>query len=66
MSTMNSLDESPRSTHSRSGFWAAFSSQDRRRLLEDDLQAGKTVSFILASIVVLGTVMMIVTVLLAI
>jgi hypothetical protein len=43
-----------------------FSAQDRRQLLSDDLEAGKNVSRILLSIVALGTLMMIATVLLVI
>lgn len=40
-----------------------FTTEDRLRLLDDDLEAGRNVSRILASIVVMGTLMMIGTVL---
>mgnify|MGYP003353113380 CR=1 FL=1 len=40
-----------------------FTSEERLRLLDDDLEAGRNVSRILASIVVLGTLLMIGTVL---
>lgn len=66
MSTTNSFEHVPFSTHRRTGFWAEFNSQDRRRLLGEDLQAGKIVSCILGSIVIIGALMMLATVLIAV
>jgi hypothetical protein len=40
-----------------------FSVAERRRMLEDDLFAGRTVSTVLLTIVALGTVLMLLTVL---
>lgn len=51
-------------THSASkhDVWDHFSPDVRRRLQDDDLVAGKSVSTVLASIVVMGTLLMVGTV----
>lgn len=66
MSILHTFSQQPANPHARRGFWSMFDSKGRRQLLEEDLEAGKTVSLILGSIVIGGVLLMIVTVILAI
>lgn len=47
---------------SKHAVWEHFSADVRRRLQDDDLVAGRSVSTVLASIVVMGTLLMVGTV----